>query len=421
MAAPPIGTNWSGNYRYRARALHTPRTMDELRSLAARAPRLRVLGSRHSFTSIGDSDELVSLSALERDVTLDAEASTIAVPGDMTYAQLAEILNRQGLALHNLASLPHISVAGAVATATHGSGDTYGNLATAVVGLELVGSDGELRFTARGDEDFDGVVVGLGALGVITRVVLETEPFYEVRQRVYEGLSWEALLSSFDAVTGRGESVSVFHRFGQRTEQVWVKSRVGEDSVVAPGPDLFDAVPADAPRNPVLGGDPANCTEQLGVPGPWSERLPHFRSGFTPSAGEEIQAELFVPRSEVVAALTALRALGDELRPMVLVAEIRTMAADRLWLSPQYGQDTVGFHFTWRRRPAEVERLMGLVEDALKPFRARPHWGKVFTARAAEMERLYDRMHDFRALCERLDPRGAFVNQWLRERVLQPA
>lgn len=395
--------------------------MDELRSLVARAPRLRVLGSRHSFTSVGDSDELVSLSSLDRDVMLDHEAGTIAVPGDITYAQLAAILNAQGLALHNLASLPHISVAGAVATATHGSGDTYGNLATAVVAVELVTSDGELRFIARGQHDFDGVVVGLGALGVVTRVVLETEPFYEVQQRVYEGLSWEALLASFDAVTGRGESVSVFHRFGERTEQVWVKSRVGQDPVVEEGRDLFDAAPAGGPRNPVLGGDPANCTEQMGVPGPWSERLPHFRSGFMPSAGEEIQAELFVPRSEAVAAITALRSLGEQLRPMVLVAEIRTMASDRLWLSPQYDRDTVGLHFTWRRRQAEVERLMALIEDALEPFGARPHWGKVFTARAAELERRYDRMDDFRALRERLDPRGAFVNPWLRERVLEPA
>lgn len=421
MGAQPIGTNWSGNYRYQARALHQPRTMDELCALVARAPRLRVLGSRHSFTSIGDSDELVSLSALDREVSVDREAGTIAVPGDISYAQLAEILNRHGRALHNLASLPHISVAGAVATATHGSGDTSGNLATAVAGIELVTSDGELRFIARGEDDFDGCVVGLGALGVLTRVVLETEPFYEVRQRVYEGLSWEALFASFDAVTGRGESVSVFHRFGSRTEQVWVKRRLREDPVIETAVDLFDAASADGPRNPVLGGDPANCTEQMGVPGPWSERLPHFRSGFTPSAGEEIQAELFVPRSEAVAALTALRALGDQLRPMVLVAEIRTMAADRLWLSPQYGQDTVGLHFTWRRRQAEVERLMGLVEDVLRPFRARPHWGKVFTARAAELEHLYDRMNDFRALRERLDPRGAFVNPWLRERILGPA
>jgi xylitol oxidase len=416
----PVGSNWSGNYNYVAARLHTPGTLDELRALVTASSGLRALGSRHSFTAIADASELVSVAALDGRVTLDLEASTVAVPAAITYAQLAEILNRQGLALRNLASLPHISVAGAVATATHGSGDTYGNLATAVVGLELVCADGHVRFFARGEEGFDGVVVSLGALGVVTRVVLEVEPFYEVRQRVYEGLSWEALFAHYSEVTSHGESVSVFHRFGPRTEQVWVKSRVGTDPLVDEGHQLFDAVPADGPRNPVPGSDPARCTEQLGVPGPWSERLPHFRSDFTPSAGEEIQSELFVAREHAVPAIQALRELSHEITPLLLIAELRTMAADRLWLSPQYGQDTVGLHFTWRRQQTAVERVMGLIEAALEPFGARPHWGKVFTARAADLERSYTRMDDFRALRERLDPRGVFVNPWLRAHILAP-
>lgn len=420
VAAHPVGSNWSGNYAYEATRLHVPRTLDELCELVGRSPAVHALGSRHSFTSIADGAELISVAELDTALTLDHEASTVAVPAAMTYARLAEILNDQGLALHNLASLPHISVAGAVATATHGSGDTYGNLATAVVGLEMVCADGRLRFFARGDEGFDGIVVGLGALGIVTRVVLEVEPSYRVRQRVYEGLSWEALFAHFDEITQSGESVSVFHRLGDRIEQVWVKRRVGEDPTPDAGRDLFDAVPADGPRNPVPGSDPANCTAQLGVAGPWSERLPHFRSGFTPSAGEEIQSELFVPRADVVPAIQALGELSDEIRPLVHICEIRTMAADQLWLSPQYGQTTVGLHFTWRREPAEVERVMGLIEAALEPFGARPHWGKLFTARAAELERLYERLEDFRALRARLDPRGVFINSWLCEHLLEP-
>jgi xylitol oxidase len=421
VAIHPVGSNWSGNYEYAAAKLHAPRTLGELGALVARSSALRALGSRHSFTAIADSADLVSVAELNGDVVLDQEASTVAVPAAITYAQLAEILNRQGFALHNLASLPHISVAGAVATATHGSGDTSGNLATAVVGLEMVCADGQVRFFARGQQGFDGMVVALGSLGVVTRVVLGIEPFYAVRQRVYEGLSWEALFDHYAEVTGRGESVSVFHRLGQRTEQVWVKSRMGEDSVGDQGRDLLDAAPADGPRNPVPGSDPANCTEQLGVPGPWSERLPHFRSGFTPSAGEEIQSELFVAREHAVAAIEALRELAHEIQPLLLISELRTMAADRLWLSPQYGQDTVGLHFTWRRQQAEVERVMGLIEAALEPFGARPHWGKVFTAKAVELERLYPRMNDFRALRQQLDPGGVFINSWLRERILEPS
>ena len=413
-----IGSNWSGNYAYRAARLHRPRTMAALQELVRGAERIRALGTRHSFTSMADSAELVSLSELEGAITVDQEAGTVLVPAATTYAELAAVLNDQGLALHNLASLPHISVAGAVATATHGSGDTHGNLATAVTGLELVRADGEVLFVARDEENFDGFVVGLGALGIVTQVVLETEPFYTVRQRVYEGLSWGALSEHYDEITGRGESVSVFHRFGPAIDQVWVKSRGGEDGLAQPAEDLFGARPADGPRNSVPGSDPANSTEQLGVSGPWSERLPHFRSGFTPSAGEEIQAELFVAREHAMPALGVLRQLAEQIRPILLISELRTMAADTLWLSPQYGQDTVGFHFTWKRRPAEVERVMGLVEAALEPFAARPHWGKVFTARAAELARAYERFDDFLRLRGQLDPRGVFVNDWLQDRVL---
>lgn len=418
VSAGGVGGNWSGNYAYEATRLHRPRTVEELRRLVAGAERIRALGTRHSFTAIGDSAELVSLAGLEGAITVDHEAGTVSVPAATTYAELAAVLNDQGLALHNLASLPHISVAGAVATGTHGSGDTYGNLATAVAGLQLLTAEGEVLFAARGEESFDGLVVGLGALGIVTQLVLETEPFYTVRQRVYEALPWEGLFEHYDEITGQGESVSVFHRFGEAAEQVWIKSRVGERPGRREKRELFGAMAADGPRNPVPGSDPANCTEQLGVPGPWSERLPHFRSGFAPSAGEEIQSELFVPREHALPAFRELRGLAVEIRPLLLIAELRTMAADGLWLSPQYGQDTVGFHFTWRRHPAEVERVMGLIEGVLEPFAARPHWGKVFTARADQLAPLYERMDDFRELRRRLDPRGVFINRWLAERVL---
>ena len=229
--------------------------------------------------------------------------------GRLTLSSSAA-LNNAGLALANLASLPHISVAGAVATATHGSGDAKGNLATSVAGLELVTADGELLRSERGEADFPGLVVGLGALGVVTRVTLAVEPYYEISQRVYEDLPWATLLTRFDEVTAAGESVSVFHGAGDRIEQLWVKRRVGDgDRAVAD--ELFGARAATAACNPVPGAEPANCTEQLGVPGPWSDRLPHFRSGFTPSSGEEIQSELLVAREHGPAAIEAMLALSD--------------------------------------------------------------------------------------------------------------
>jgi xylitol oxidase len=409
--------NWAGTHAYRAARVHRPSTVAEVQEIVARAPRVRVLGSRHSFSDVGDSDELVTLEALPADVVVDRERMTVSVGAGVKYGELAEALNAEGLALHNLASLPHISVGGAIATATHGSGNGNGNLATAVAGLELVSSDGELLAASRGDPDFDGLVVGLGALGAVTRATLAIEPAYEIRQRVFERLTWDALFEHYDVIAAGGYSVSVFTRWGADVEQVWIKSRVTEAPEEVRD-ELFGAVAATVDRHPIIGLDPVNCTPQLGVPGLWSDRLPHFRMGFTPSKGDEIQSEYFVPRGHAVAAIEAMTGLGDRLEPLLLVSEIRTMAADRLWMSPQCGQDTAAFHFTWKREPEAVRRALADVEGVLRPFSARPHWGKVFVARAADVAPLYERLPDFVALMERLDPRGAFRNAWLEERVL---
>jgi len=412
--------NWAGNHTYRAAALHRPATLDQVRELVAGAGRLRVLGSRHSFNDIADSAELLSLDGLPADVVVDHAAGTVSLAGGLRYGELAEVLKAEGLALANLASLPHISVAGAVATATHGSGDANGNLATAVAGLELVTASGEVVTAARGDPDFDGLVVGLGALGAVTRVTLDVEPAYQVRQRTFQDLPWTSLFERFDEVTSAGYSVSLFTRWTATVDQVWVKSRVTERPEQVRG-DLLGAVPATADRHPILGIDPVNCTPQLGVPGPWSDRLPHFRMGFTPSSGEELQSEYHVPRRHAVPALQALLALGDRIRPVLQVSELRTVAADRLWMSPQHGQDTLAVHFTWLPDLAAVETVLAEIEAALDPFEARPHWGKVFLADAAVVAQRYPRLPDFAGLAGRLDPRGVFTNAWLRRRVLGPA
>ena len=412
------GVNWAANYRYRACRVHRPSTVEEVADLVARLERVRVLGSRHSFNDIADSRELISLERLPADVTVDREGgSTVSLGGSTRYGDLAAVLRTDGLALRNLASLPHISVAGAVSTATHGSGDAIGNLATAVAGLELITSDGELLVAGRGDDDFGGMVVGLGALGAVTRVTLDLEPAYDVQQWVYERLAWEALAEHFDEITAAGYSVSIFTRWGDATDQVWVKRRVDgspEDVRV----DLFGARPATVERHPIPGMDAANCTPQLGAVGPWSDRLPHFRMGFTPSAGDELQSEYLVPRAQALGAIDALRGLSERLRPLVQVTELRTVAADRLWMSPQYGTDTVGIHFTWVPDQAAVEEVLVDVEAVLAEFRARPHWAKVFLAEAETIAMLYDRQADFARLVERLDPRGAFRNTWLERHVL---
>jgi xylitol oxidase len=416
-----VGTNWAGNYDYRARALHRPASLAELQEIVAGAPRVRVLGSRHSFTGIADSAELVSLEALRTEesfpqaVVVDRDTGTVSFGAGLKYGELAGLLGDEGLALANLASLPHISVAGAVATATHGSGVGNGNLASAVAALELVTSDGELRTFARGDADFPGVVVGLGALGAVTRLTLDVEPAYEVRQTVFDDLPWAALDEHFEEIVSAGYSVSLFTLLrDDALDMVWVKSRDGE-----PVPEeMFGARPADGERHPIPGIDPTPATPQRGRPGPWSDRLPHFRMGFTPSVGEEIQSEYLLPRRHALAAIDAVRGLAGSITPLLQVCEIRTIAADELWMSTAYGEDAVGFHFTWQRDQAAVEAVLAQLEPALAPFGARPHWGKLFLADAAELAPRYERYAEFTALVEKLDLRGAFRNDWLAAHVL---
>jgi xylitol oxidase len=362
----------------------------------------------------------VALDRLEgaAEITIDGNAMTVTVGSAVTYAQLAEVLEPAGLALANMASLPHIAVIGAVATGTHGSGDRLGNLATSVRALRLVTGDGDVLDIAEDDPRFPGVVVHLGALGVVVRATLAVEPSYVLSQRVYEGMEWEALAENLDAITTAGRSVSVFHCFGERVREVWVKGDPSADRLES----LFGAGPAGGPRNPVPGADPAFCTEQLGVAGPWCDRLPHFRAGFRPSAGAEIQSEWFVARGDGIAAMTALREqLGPRIRPLLFISETRTIAADELWMSPHYRRPSIGIHFTWHREPEAVAALCVEVEQVLAPFAPRPHWGKCFSAGAASVAPSYPWLHDFLALRDELDPRRAFVNRWLSQKLLGDA
>lgn len=403
----PAGANWSATYRYRAAELHVPASLEELRRIVAGAPQVRVLGSRHSFNDIADSTVLVSLSALPADVAVDTVERTVTCGAALTYGELAAHLDRAGWALHNLASLPHISIGGAIATATHGSGDALGNLSTAVSALEVVTSTGDIVQLRRGDPGFEGAVVGLGALGAVTRVSLDVEPAYEVRQVVHDTVAWRTVLEHFDAIAACGDSVSAFTDWGDSPLRVWVKSRT--DRPLRDTSELLGHV-ATADLHPVPGMPAEHCTTQRGIAGPWWDRLPHFRMGFTPSSGQEIQSEVLVPRAHAAAAIEALLGLAGVITPLLLVSEIRTVAADSLWMSPLDGGDRAAFHFTWQPDAPAVQRVVAGIEAALAPFDARPHWGKVFVGDA--MGRRYRRGDDFLQLVEELDPRGAFRNDW---------
>jgi xylitol oxidase len=162
----------------------------------------------------------------------------------------------------------------------------------------------------------------------------------------------------------------------------------------------------------VPGASPDACTEQLGVPGRWYERLPHFRPGFKPSAGDELQSEYLLPVASAVPALHALDQIRDRIAPVLRICEIRAIAADQLWLSSCYRQDSVAFHFTWIADTVAVLPVVGLVERQLGPFAPRPHWGKVFTATPQELAARYDRLPDFLNLMNRFDPSGKFRNAY---------
>ena len=407
-------TNWSGNVTYATARVLRPRTTSEAQELVANERSLRPLGTRHSFTPIADSDAaLLSTEHLHRIV--DIGGDTVTVESGIRYGELARALHDHGVALQNFASLPHISVGGAIATSTHGSGSRNGSLASSVSALELVQADGSSRWIRRGELDFDGAVVSLGALGLVTRVSLDIVPSFELRQYVFERLPWTALDDELDAILAGAYSVSLFTTWDEPSiGQVWMKTA----EELPPLSPYFGATPATGPRSPVPRADSTNATEQLGVPGASHDRLPHFRLGFTPSSGEELQSEYIVPREHARAAISELRQLSAALAPLLHVSEIRAIASDALWLSPFYERNSVALHFTWKPLPAEVNAMLPRIEAILQPFGARPHWGKLFIGSPELIEEVYPKLPAFRRLAQELDGSGKFRNAFIDRYVL---
>jgi len=409
-------TNWARNYTYSAARLHAPKTIAEIQEVVTRSRKLRALGSRHSFNDIADSPEdMVSLEHLDRVLAFDHERRTVTVEGGIKYGQLCGQLHQAGYALHNLASLPHISVAGACATATHGSGDSNGNLATAVSALEIVTADGEVvAFSRDQHAQFKGAVVALGGLGVVTKITLDIIPTFEVRQDVYENLPLARLEDHFEEIVSSAYSVSLFTDWqNERVNQVWLKRRVEEGAAVAAPSELFGATRAPADRHPIASLSAEPCTPQMGIAGPWHERLPHFRMEFTPSSGEELQSEYMVPRQHALAAIQAIDRIREHVAPLLQISELRTIAADDLWMSTCYQQASVAIHFTWKKDWPAVSQLLPLIEEQLAPFGARPHWGKLFTLPPKRLQSLYAKLPDFQALLRSYDPQGKFRNPFL--------
>jgi alditol oxidase len=414
-------TNWAGNLEYGTESLYSASDTADVCRFAKANTKFKVLGTKHCFNDIANTGtRFLSLRSRDKVVDLDAKNKTVTIEAGMSYGQLAPFLDQHGFALHNLASLPHISVAGACSTATHGSGEKNGNLATQVSSLELVTASGDaMRLSREKDGDvFRGAVVGLGALGVITQLTLDLQPKFTMKQYVYENLPLTELKQSFEAIESSAYSVSLFTDWQkQRVNEVWLKVREDAEPKFDARPQFFGAKLATRNLHPIAEISPENCTEQMGVPGPWYERLPHFRMGFMPSAGKELQSEYFVPRKHAVEAILAIERLGNDISPHLLISEIRTIAGDELWMSTAYKRDSVAIHFTWKQDWPAVSKLLPEIERELAPFEPRPHWGKLFTMPPQQLRPKYERLAEFVAFAKKLDPSGKFRNTFLARNI----
>jgi xylitol oxidase len=413
--------NWAGNIDYSTENLFSATSNQQIREFVHSHSKCKVLGTRHCFNQIADSsDYFLSLRSMDEAISIDAQARTATAASGVTYGKLAPYLHEKGLALHNLASLPHISIAGACSTATHGSGEGNGNLSTAVSALEFVTAAGETVNLSRqkDGETFLGAVVGLGALGIITKVTLDLQPTFLMRQYVYENLPLRQMQEHFDAIESSAYSVSLFTDWqNQRINEVWLKSRIEPGQPAQPKPEFFGAKLASKNLHPIAELSAENCTEQLGVPGTWFERLPHFKMGFTPSAGKELQTEYFVPRRHAVEAILAVERLRDQIGPLLMITEIRTIAADNFWMSPCRHQPSVAIHFTWKQDWPAVKALLPSIERELRPFNPRPHWGKLFTMPPTQLQSRYEKLLDFIQLAKEFDPQGKFRNDFLNTNI----
>ena len=406
--------NWAGNVRFQASHVERPRTLDELQGVIRRGGRSRALGTGHSFSPIADTTgALVSVAALPQRIEIAADRRSATASAGMRLGVHAAGLHTAGLALGNLPSLPHISLAGAVATGTHGSGVRNASLAAAVTRIELVVAAGELVSIGLRDPRFPGAVVSLGCLGIVTSVTVAVEPTYHVSQTVYEAIPARRLETDLDEILAAGHSVSIFTTWRpDRIEFVWVKRRTdAADGHL--GPDWMGGRQAAREWHPIASMSPAVCTPQLGVPGQWHERLPHFRLGHTPSSGAELQTEYLIPRRYALDAIGAMQGMRAAMAPVLRISEIRSVAGDGQWLSPTQGNACIGIHCTWTDDVAAVMPVVDLMEQVLAPFQARPHWGKLFGTGPARIASLYPTLADFRALRQELDPHVMFGNSML--------
>ncbi|SFP99826.1 D-arabinono-1,4-lactone oxidase [Parafilimonas terrae] len=416
--SPNLLKNWAGNITYNSNRLYNAASVNEVQDIIAKHANIKALGTRHCFNTIADSQHnFISLLQMNKVLHIDETSSTVTMQSGMKYGELAPLINSKGLALHNLASLPHTSVAGACITATHGSGVHNKNLSAAVTAFEFIDAEGRLHHLSKqkDGEKFNGLVVNLGAAGVITSITLQAEPTYNIKQFVFEHLSFNTMKENFKTIMGAGYSVSLFTDWTNDINEVWIKQKANEQQAGMKA--FFDAMPATGNLHPIASISAEHCTEQMGVAGAWHERLPHFRMGFTPSSGEELQSEYFVADEHAVDAIMAVQKLTDKISPYLLISEIRSIAADELWLSPCYKQNSTAIHFTWKQNWPAVQKLLPLIEETLAAYNAKPHWGKLFSMTGLQLQNRYEKINAFKSLLKEYDAKGKFRNDFLNRNI----
>ncbi|HZK82126.1 MAG TPA: FAD-binding protein [Humisphaera sp.] len=410
------GYNWAGNFKYGAREIHRPKTLAELQSLVSGSRKIRALGSRHSFSRVADiaDGDLVSLEHF-KSIGIDSSRKTAEIGAGVTFAELCVALDPYRLALPNLLSLLRVTVAGACATASHGSGNSNKILAAAVVAMEIIAADGQILRVSRDDPQFDGMVVALGALGVVTKLTLALQPTFDVEQRVFDGIPVQTVFSDFAQIMSSGYSVSLFTNFADEMVQCWVKSLRANSGEVNIPAALSMATPASRQVHMLGDMPPEFCTEQLGKPGIWHWRLPHFNADDTPSSGSEIQSEFVVPMPYAVDALRSIQALGNRISKLLQISEIRTIASDTLWMSPCFHEASVAIHFTWKDDRDGVLKILPDIEAALKPFNPKAHYGKLCTDKfLTDMGSRNLQLLRFVRLMKEFDCNGKFHNEYLQ-------
>lgn len=407
--------NWSKNIHFNDREYLQPESLEELQEIVRTHQKVRVRGTAHCFNEIADTSSFaINLEMMPKTIEINTEKKTVTVAAGLKYGELAPVLHQSGWALDNLASLPHISIAGSISTGTHGSGIKNKNLANQVISIDIVTNEGDLRHIDKSNPAFNGLVVGLGLGGIVYQYELRIEPTFDIRQVVYPDIPLDVVVRSFDQIMGTAYSVSFFTDWGStQVGNLWCKFRADEAI-----PEMVGGVKAAVKKfHPIPSVSADACTDQLGQPGSWHQRLSHFKLEFTPSVGEEIQSEFFIDRRDALGAIEALLKLAEEINPLLWITELRTIAADDLWLSGAYQRDTLGIHFTWKKLDA-IYPVIEKVEAALKQFNYRPHWGKVFTADSEYLKSVYPKMSEFSALVTALDPEAKFTNSFTRKHII---